>query len=239
MQIYNVMKLAFLLIIILFKTNNIAKPNPSDSTKVTNSKNNHIFDIAFFTDYALGYQIYKASNSEIRLLLDLYINGNNIQEDIISTRFLSDTTISENKTGENQSEYYKVSFSTHYLLNLYKSSLGVAYFGIGPFIGYKWYKQKYISKEIGIESDNGFLSTNDEYFVGLTSLFGIRSNLNNSTSFFAEFQLSGGKSWGESEYSNTDYYKYNNSTEIYKSTSNLSGWFYNFTYARIGLRFAI
>ena len=118
-------------------------------------------------------------------------------------------------------------------MNIYNSRNGVAYWGIGPRLGFNWHKSTSAFTCENEKSDH--VNLTNSFSVGLTTLIGIRGNFNSTISLYAEAQLTGSKSWGESE--NEDSYDYENSSSSYKTITDSNGWGYSLIYSRIGIRF--
>ena len=227
---------SFLLIIISSINNyNLAQVISSDSTNNICEEKEYVFDLYFINGYAFGYQVYSNSNSEIRLLLDLSASGSASDEERKQTDISSLSSDTDKYSSESNRRSYSISLTSQYLMNLYKSKNGVAYWGIGPRLGFNWRKNTSAFMRENEKNDN--LDLSSSFSVGLTALIGIRGNLNNAISLYAEAQLTGTKSWGE--YENESIYDYENSSSSYKSITDSNGWGYSLIYSRIGIRFSL
>ena len=224
---------SLLLIIGSINHSTFAQVIKSDSTNISCEEKEYVFDLYFINGYALGYQIYSNSNSEIRLLLDLSISGSSGDEEISQTNISSLSSNTDKYSSESSNSFRSISLTSHYLLNIYKSNNGTAYWGIGPTMGVNWRESSNASSRENQKDDDLYLT--NSFSVGLTALIGIRGNLNNAISLYAEAQLTGTKSWGEHESESN--YNNDNSSSSYKSKTDSNGWGYNLIYSRIGIRF--
>lgn len=227
--------LLFFLILIFGSNSFFLAQQKEAKSRSKNKQDNYVFDVFLINGHALGYTLLKYSKSELRILMDLSATYNSSDEDR-KFNSSSGTNINNNEyTSELDGDSHSVNLALNYLMEFYKSHFGIAYFGFGPFLGYSSTNSS--GSNTRDEGKSEYSYSQIKISVGLTFLIGVRSELTKSISIFAEAQVNGGKSWNESEENVTNPYE----TYTYKHKDITEGkeWFYNFNYARIGLRFSL
>jgi len=230
----SVLIIVFLLMIV-FNENSFTQEDESELKSNKSNFNSHVFDVYLINGYGLGYNILRSSYSEVRLSLDISSSYGDTEYDRKRIIISDGSTEIKNESIDSDGGFHNIFFTAQYLITFYKSNLGESYFGFGPFGGYNWHH--YSSFNIEDNSENEYSNWDKSFSMGLTFALGIRSKLNSSLSIFAEAQLNGGKSWMDDENENISVYETN--THSYKTKSDVNTWYYNFSFARIGLRFSI
>ncbi|MGE5402171.1 MAG: hypothetical protein ACM3S2_17370 [Ignavibacteriales bacterium] len=237
------MKLHALLVLtaLLFVSsiNNVSIAQVQTSEVKTNLPEN-TFYFYFINGYALAYKFYNSGNSDLRLRIDLsssYSDTKGSRD--YESGSMTDKRVNENNS-TNSSNYVSAEFAYSY--NFYKSHLGQAYAGTGPFISYNRRKQVNSDKDF-YSPLNGSISTNTDFSygfsAGLSAFAGLEAFFCQSIRVFAETQLTGGRNWNKSEnyYENSPLSNYTKTTS--GSTGTYSSWFYNLTSVRVGLGISI
>ncbi len=229
--------LVICLITLLLSIDSFSQTTNSDSSNTSKQVKDYVIDVYFINGYALGYQIYANTNSEIRLLLDLVISGSAKDEDRTEEDIYDMSSSSQQYAEEENKNTHSISLIAHYLSNIFQSKYGKVYWGIGPKIGYNWSKttSKYDQEDL----KNNFSNTSNSFSIGVVALIGIRANLTQSLSLYAEAQISGSKNWSETNYENQYEYQSTGGFNKYKTTTDGDSWSYSLIYSRIGIRFLL
>ncbi len=185
-------------VLILFCINNL---QAQDKQTNIDSVGNHVFDVYFINGYALGYNVLSNPNSELRVILDISTSYSNMDEEIENSHFGGGILNSYYRSQVRDYTDHRIYLSAQYLITLYKTNLGKAYFGFGPFFGYGWNKMAEENTQAEGSGENS--ESRNSISMGITTLIGIRSTLTNSLSIYAEAQLSGGKSYYTTNYTGT------------------------------------
>ena len=166
----------------------------------------------------------------------MYSSYSNSTADNKNESFYSDNTSSSDlQKIDSEYGYHNFNISVQYLLNLYNSKIGTAYYGIGPIVGYELRKStsEYQSQNSTSEST----STRDMIAAGIINVLGIRSKISTGLSVFAEMQLTGGKRW--ITYKENNDQSFEGAININKRTVEENSWFYELSYVRLGVRITL
>lgn len=213
-----------------------SEPGNKDSCEFNKE---HTIDLIFVNGYGLGYSVFNSPKSEIRILLDLYGEGRFSKEDGIRDQTDENSTQKSSMERKDNTEYNLLSLTSQYLYKIYENKFGELYLGIGPQLGYSWnnYNYKYENEDYNYKN----ITYRSTYFLGLSSIIGVRGKLNSTISIFAELEISGKYNWGKVDVNNES--KYFDSTinnkDIFKENIDITYWNYNVRYAIIGIRFSI
>jgi hypothetical protein len=229
----NLIAKIFSIYLFFFSIYTFSQETSADSINVSNVNKDYILDVYFINGYAIGYQIFNKNNSEIRLILNLDVNGQNYSED---SKEENSSTIVNKHLNKSSGNLYSINLTSHYLNNFLMNKYGKLYWGMGPNIGYSWNNSS--NKNYYQENEeNKYSSTSSGFSIGLVALIGMRGNLTQSISLFAEAQLSANKNWNWYEYISDTINI--NGVNHHKTTSNGNSWSYNLVYSKIGLRFRL
>ncbi|MGE5353534.1 MAG: hypothetical protein ACM3S2_19965 [Ignavibacteriales bacterium] len=225
-------------VLMVSSINNVSVAQVNDSTEVKTNLPQNTFCFYFINGYALAYKFYNSGNSNLRLRIDL----SSSYSDMKSDRNEKNSSSQDMRTVENNNSnsLNNITAEFAYSYNFYRSHLGQAYAGAGPFISYNRNKQV-VSNKDSYTSNINQTNTNLTYgfSAGLSAFIGLEAFLNQSLRVFAETQLTGGKNWSKSEYV-YEYVAQSDSSRGGSSTTVTSGnWFYNLTSVRIGLGISI
>lgn len=237
-----------LLVVIFFLSINIS--NIAQTENKTETKNLHSFSVYFINGYALGYDYYKTDAFKLRATLDLSLSGENQDSDDKRTSHYFSSSYSNNSiqttVTETDRNDFSLTLSSQIILPIYKTEYGNIYFGSGPGIGYSRNFSSSIIENTVYDPDT-ILSSNShaqndytttDYRVMLNVLIGAEVYISNNLSLFAETHLNAGLSWSEQK----TLYKYLGnlgSEQNSEVNQNGNGWFYNFQYARIGVKISL
>ncbi|MGE5432898.1 MAG: hypothetical protein ACM3QX_17580 [Syntrophomonadaceae bacterium] len=226
----------FVLTALLIATsiNNVSIAQVKDSSEVKTSLTQNTFYFYFINGYALAYKFYNSGNSNLRLRIDL------------SSSYLDSK---RNRGGGSDKQNLESSFTNSinnitaefaYSYNFYRSRLGQAYAGVGPFASYNRSKEESSSEEYSPY----LVNQTDEsltygFSAGLSAFIGLEAFLNQSLRIFAETQLTGGRTWSKSEEFSEYVLQSDASGGTSYSSATYSNWFYNLTSVRIGLGISI
>lgn len=227
-------------VLVVSSFNNVSIAQVKDSSEVKTNLPENTFYFYFINGYALAYKFYNSGNSDLRLRIDLSSSysdskGNHDSE----SSFLTDKHAYENNF-TNSANYVTADFAYSY--NFYRSNLGQAYAGAGPFISYNRIKQETTNKDTYPPS-KGYNQTNSDLYygfsAGLSAFIGLEAFLTQSLRVFAETQLTGGRNWLKSESSYKSLSQSDTSRTGSANSGTTSSWFYNLTSVRIGLGISI
>ncbi|HEX2963203.1 MAG TPA: hypothetical protein VHO43_15500 [Ignavibacteriales bacterium] len=238
------MKLRTLLVLIavLFvsSVNNVSTAQVQDSVVKTNIPGN-TFYFYFINGYALAYKFYNSGNSDFRLRIDFSssYSDNKIDRNSEYEGPSKDKRIYENTS---TSSLNNITAEFAYSYNFYRSHLGQAYLGAGPFISYSRLKQE--SSNNSTYPENTGYNQNDNslnygFSAGLSAFVGLEAFISQSIRVFAETQLTGGRTWNKSEVKYEQVSLQSSSRTISTSNDTNSSWSYNLTSVRIGLGISI
>lgn len=236
------------LVIIIILSINISSVAQTENK--TEQKDLHSFSVYFINGYALGYDYYKTDAFKLRATLDLSLSGVNQDSDGKNTNHYFSGSYFNNSIQESEIETDRtnlsLSLSSQIILPIYKTEYGNIYFGSGPGIGYSRNFSSSISENTVYDPDTALASkshieneyTTTEYNVKLNILLGAEVYISNNLSLFAETHLNAGLMWSEQK----SLYKYQGNLGSEQNTEinqDGSGWFYNFQYARIGVKISL
>lgn len=242
------MKSSFLLILFSVSYLFLLSSGLICQSKDTSESKLHHFNIYFINGYAVSYDYYRSDDFSLWANLDfssryfdndLENNRNSLSNNDTSVYLQNSKSISSNSS---------ISLSSHIILPVYKSKVGIAYIGAGPELGlvyerseYSYYTDSQSNGSYGSNQSSQSSGTkydSREIRAGLSVVVGIKSYLTENIGLFAEAFFLGGKRWTK-----TDNYRYNYSDDTYFSISDESsdgnGWYYMTQWARIGVSIAI
>lgn len=216
----------------------------------TETKNLQSFSVYFINGYALGYDYYKTDAFKLRATLDLSLSGNDENSDGESRNipdgspYYGSKEITERETDRSS---FSVSLGSQIIFPIYKTEFGNIYFGAGPSFGYSkdhstttyddkyYYPDTVVTPTLNTSSSENSLQN---YNVAANILLGAEAIVSDNISLFIETHLNGGINWSDER--RTYRYKSNpNYEELRENNYNGDGWFYNFQYARIGVKISL
>lgn len=207
----------------------------------------HTFNIYLINGYALSYDLFKNSNSSVKIHFDLSMDyseldleGDNITND-------NNNILNEPYDSFKETKNISISLASYYTYNIFISEHGNLYMGGGPFIGFNSAKSFTDDKfNIAYEVDDltyfrksySSLQTEEIWSLGITFILGIRSNITDRIGLFVESHFNFGNKWiNTKQHWETNYT--DNSYRINSSNSNGSGLFYKYNFVRVGLNITI
>jgi hypothetical protein len=229
-------------VLIVSSFNNVSIAQVQDSSKIKTNLPEHTFYVYFINGYALAYKFYNSGNSDLRLRIDFLssYSDTKVNRDNENNIPAPNKYIYENS---NISSWNKITAEFAYSYNFYRSPLGQAYTGVGPFISYNRTKYEDSGKNTyPLETEYSHANSRLDYgfSIGLSAFIGLEAFLSKSIRVFAETQLTGGREWGKYEYYSESLQLPSSSskeTTVYAETKN--SWFYNLTSVRLGLGISI
>jgi hypothetical protein len=210
-----------------------------DSVVKTNLPGN-TFYVYFINGYALAYKFYNSGNSDLRLRIDLSSSYSDTKGDLNN----ESNSVPAKHIGEitRKSSSNNITAEFAYSYNFYRSRLGQAYAGAGPFISYERRKNE-SSVNDNYPPQSGYTQTNSDlnagFTAGLSAFIGLEAFLSQNLRVFAEMQLTGGREWSKLESHYDSIYQPNSSRTTSFHTETDYSWFYNVTSVRVGLGISI
>lgn len=193
----------------------------------------------FINGYAFAYKFKDFSNSSLRLLFDISSNLSDSESDY---KYIRPQSPDENENSNNKSYSYYFNFSPQYLYNFFNNENAKFYFGGGPFVsaGFSKSESEQTEKNPLFYSESIWTNVqkNKNLSTGLTMFLGVEGKVTKAVGVFAETHLSGGRSWGKSNWESNSINRYEDGrTDEYSNSNDVTSdsWFYNLTNIRVGL----
>lgn len=227
-------------VLVVTSLSNVLLAQVQNSEVKTNLPGN-TFYFYFINGYALAYKFNNSVNSDLRLRIDFSstYSDNKGKQDSEYKTLTPDKRASENSSTNSLSN---VTAEFAYSYNFYRSHLGQAYAGSGPFVSYNRTKHESSGKDT-YPANSGYNHSSTDldygYSAGLSAFIGLEAFLSQSVRIFAETQLTGGRNWSKSEFHSESFSQSGPSSTTSAQTGTNNSWFYNLTSVRIGLGISI
>ena len=216
---------AFFTIVLLLSVNMYAQETECKQTNQNTTK----FKFYFLNGYGAIYQSDLTENTFFRLHVDITADisenstGNTIKLFENHLYFVSEKII---KTKE-----FSIKLAPEYGINIINKKHATLYVGAGPYLMYGYSNnekpQPYDSDVIYISDLKGITNT---YSAGIILFTGIEGKINDNFSVFAEFSISGFRTWEDIETNALQRYYDPKSKE-----TNIKIWDYEFSKVKLGV----
>ncbi|MFH0736183.1 MAG: hypothetical protein V1773_17250 [bacterium] len=225
MQVFKVLLMIYILL-------NVKMYAQETECKQTN-QNNTKFKFYFLNGYGAIYQSDLSENTFYRLHVDITADisenstGNTIKLFDEFFFFVSKEII---KTKE-----FSIKLAPEYGINIINKKHATLYVGAGPYLMYGYLNK---NTDISLPDDSGVISISNNnlknitntYSAGIILFTGIEGKINDNFSVFAEFSISGFRTWEDIETNALQRYYNQKSKE-----TNIKIWDYEFSKVKLGV----
>ncbi len=221
------------IIIFLLSINIYAQQTESENAAELNSR----LKFYFTNGYGAIYQSAISDNTFYRIHTDIGINISENSTDYFATAEYAVGDYTKSKETQ-KDKAFSIMLAPEYGINLINKKYAALYLGGGPYF---YYEYQFQLSERSYERTTGVISTpysqtktyNNTYSAGLIIFAGIESKINENFSIFAEFNITGGRTWKDDKSDNLQ----NNlgNTHVSTNKNTINKWDYEFSKVKLGV----